>query len=138
MGSRVQGLRCRLGAALSDRDTYRLNRHLSAYRGVRGLGRGVGVQDLAGGVWNLGFGVWGLVARVVGVGCGVQGKGVGACMATRHFPPAEAMLRVLLGPLGFNFAQHSPTTRPSVERTAEKAFLLPDRVCGGRTLGFGE
>jgi hypothetical protein len=32
------------------------------------------------------------------------------------------------GPLGFNFAQHSPTTRPSVERTAEKAFLLSDRV----------
>ena len=27
-----------------------------------------------------------------------------------------------------NFSQHGPTTRPSVERTAEKAFLLPDRV----------
>ena len=33
-----------------------------------------------------------------------------------------------LGPLGFNFSQHGPTTRPSVERTAEKAFMLPDRV----------
>ena len=33
-----------------------------------------------------------------------------------------------LGPLGYNFSQHGPTTRPSVERTAEKAFLLPDRV----------
>jgi hypothetical protein len=33
-----------------------------------------------------------------------------------------------LGPLGFNFAQHSPTTRPSVEKTAEKAFLLSDRL----------
>ena len=33
-----------------------------------------------------------------------------------------------LGPLGFNFSQHGPTTRPSVERTAAKAFLLPDRV----------
>jgi len=33
-----------------------------------------------------------------------------------------------LGPLGLNFSQHGPTTRPSVERTAEKAFLLPDRV----------
>jgi len=33
-----------------------------------------------------------------------------------------------LGPLGFSFAQHSPTTRSSVERTAEKAFLLPDRA----------
>ena len=33
-----------------------------------------------------------------------------------------------LGPLGFNLSQHGPTTRPSVERTAEKAFLLPDRV----------
>ena len=39
--------------------------------------------------------------------------------STRDFP---------LGPLGFNFSQHSPTTRPSVERTAEKAFLLSDRV----------
>ena len=28
----------------------------------------------------------------------------------------------------FQFSQHSPTTRPSVERTAEEAFLLPDRV----------
>ena len=33
-----------------------------------------------------------------------------------------------VGPLGFNFSQHMPTTRPSVERTAEKAFLLSDRV----------
>ena len=32
------------------------------------------------------------------------------------------------GPLGFNLSQHSPTTRPSVERTAEKAFTLSDRV----------
>ena len=30
--------------------------------------------------------------------------------------------------IGFNFAQHSPTTRPSVERTAKKACLLSDRV----------
>ena len=29
-----------------------------------------------------------------------------------------------LGPLGFDFAQHSPTTRPSVERTAEKVFCF--------------
>jgi hypothetical protein len=33
-----------------------------------------------------------------------------------------------LGPLGFNFAKHGPTTRPSVERTARKAFLRSDRV----------
>ena len=33
-----------------------------------------------------------------------------------------------LGPLGFDSAQQSPTTRTSVERTAEKAFLLPGRV----------
>ena len=33
-----------------------------------------------------------------------------------------------LGPLGFNFAQHSPTTRPSVARTADETFLLLDRV----------
>ena len=32
-----------------------------------------------------------------------------------------------LGPLGFNFSQHGPTTRPSVEKTAEKAFMLSDR-----------
>ena len=37
-------------------------------------------------------------------------------------------LRAILGPLGFNFSQHGPTTRPSVERTAEKAFMLSDRV----------
>ena len=28
----------------------------------------------------------------------------------------------------FEFAQHSPTTRPSVERTAERALMLLDRV----------
>jgi hypothetical protein len=33
-----------------------------------------------------------------------------------------------LGLLGFKCSQHSPTTRPPVERTAEKAFLLSDRV----------
>ena len=45
------------------------------------------------------------------------------------FPPDEgAPGQGPLGPLGFNFSQHGPTTRPSVERTAEKAFLLPDRV----------
>ena len=33
-----------------------------------------------------------------------------------------------LGPFGFYLAQHSPTTRPSVERTTDKAFLLSDRV----------
>jgi len=34
------------------------------------------------------------------------------------------------GPLGSNFSQHGPTTRPSVERTADKAFMLSDRVIG--------
>ena len=33
-----------------------------------------------------------------------------------------------LGPLDFKCSQHSPTTRPSVESTAVKAFLLSDRV----------
>ena len=33
-----------------------------------------------------------------------------------------------LGPLGYDFSQHSPTTRPSVGRTAGKAFLLSGRV----------
>ena len=32
------------------------------------------------------------------------------------------------GPLGLNFSQHGPTTPPSVKRTAEKAFMLSDRV----------
>ena len=32
------------------------------------------------------------------------------------------------GPLGFNLSQHGPTTRPSVESTAETAFMLSDRV----------
>jgi len=36
----------------------------------------------------------------------------------------DQVLCNILGPLGFNFSQHSSTTRPSVERTAEKAFLL--------------
>ena len=36
--------------------------------------------------------------------------------------------RVDVGPLGFNFSQHGPTTRPSVQRTEEKAFMLSDRV----------
>ena len=44
--------------------------------------------------------------------------------------PLYSRIRLLgmVGPLGFNFAQHGPTTRPSVERTAEKAFMLSDRV----------
>ena len=33
-----------------------------------------------------------------------------------------------LGPLGFDSSQHTPTPRPSVERTAEKTILLSDRV----------
>ena len=42
---------------------------------------------------------------------------------------SEAFLELLpLGPLGYNFFPHSPTTRPSPERTAGKAFLLSDRV----------
>jgi hypothetical protein len=44
---------------------------------------------------------------------------------------ALIMINRFLGPLGplcFNFAHHSPTTHPSVERTAKKAFLLSDRV----------
>jgi hypothetical protein len=46
-----------------------------------------------------------------------------------------------LGPLGFNFFQHMPTTRPSVERTAEKAFLPSDRVSlfsEGHPLGYNK
>ena len=33
-----------------------------------------------------------------------------------------------LGPLDVNFSQHGPTTRPYVERTADTASLLSDRV----------
>jgi WD40 repeat protein len=53
------------------------------------------------------------------------------------------------GSLGFKCSHHSPTTRPSVERTAEKAFLLSGRVklssvqaraegIKGGSLGVGE
>jgi len=40
----------------------------------------------------------------------------------------HASLGSPLGPLGFKCSQHSPTTLPSVERTAEKAYSLSDRV----------
>ena len=43
-------------------------------------------------------------------------------------PRTSPLRAVPLGSLGFKCSQHSPTTRPSVERTAEKAFLLSDRV----------
>ena len=33
-----------------------------------------------------------------------------------------------IGPLCFNFSQHGPTTRPSIDRTADKAFLRSDRI----------
>ena len=42
------------------------------------------------------------------------------------------------GALGFNFFQHGPTTRPSVERTADKAFLLSDRIEASGQLGQDE
>ena len=32
-----------------------------------------------------------------------------------------------LVPLSFDISQHGPTIRPSVERTAEKAFMLLDQ-----------
>ena len=38
------------------------------------------------------------------------------------------MKNEVLGPLGNNFSQHSPTTHPSVNRIAGQAFLLLDRV----------
>ena len=43
---------------------------------------------------------------------------------SEHHPTTPAPL----GPLGFNFSQHGPPTRPSVERTADKASSLSDRV----------
>ena len=45
---------------------------------------------------------------------GLPGQGVEVGIATNR----------PLGLLGFNLAQHSPTTRSSVERTAEKAFCF--------------
>ena len=39
-----------------------------------------------------------------------------------------------LGPAGFDFSQHGPTTRPSVGRTADKAFSLSDREKGSAYL----
>ena len=42
-----------------------------------------------------------------------------------------------LGPLGFNLAQHSPATRPSVERTAEKAFCVRNAFSVGQAAAPG-
>jgi hypothetical protein len=51
--------------------------------------------------------------------------GAGICswraLRLRCVAPAKPVGDHPLGPLGFNFSQHMPTTRPSVERTAEKA-----------------
>ena len=71
-----------------------------------GLGFGVSGSGFGFRASELGFGVWGL--------------GIGVLT-----PPRP---RSVLGSLGYHFSQHSPTTRPSVERTAGKAFLLSDRV----------
>ena len=54
----------------------------------------------------------------------VEGGKGGA--ASPHLIASTSM--ALLGPVGCKCSQHSPTTRPSVERTAEKAYLLSDRV----------
>jgi len=42
--------------------------------------------------------------------------------------PSSSCLPIPSDPLGYNFSQHSPTTRPAVEKTAEKVFMLSDRV----------
>ena len=43
------------------------------------------------------------------------------CFRTGDLPAPHSWF---LGPVGSNLTQHSPTTRPSVERTAEKAFCF--------------
>jgi len=48
------------------------------------------------------------------------------CFLWDHISPP--CTEYALGPSGYNFSQQSPTTRPSVERAADKAFLLSDRV----------
>ena len=93
---------------------------------------------------RVGCGVYGgfkgLEFRVWGSGLGLGSRGsfrveslvyIGA--PREHFEcwalgRLTLLLLQALGPLGFNLAQHSPTTRPSVERTADEAFLLSDRV----------
>ena len=50
------------------------------------------------------------------------------CQATSGNKMVRSLLVVPLGPLGFYSTQHSPTTRPLVEMTADKAFLLSGRV----------
>jgi len=52
---------------------------------------------------------------------------ISPAMPPHHLAGTGAPRSGPLGPLDFNFAQHSPT-RPSVKRTAEKAFVLSDRV----------
>ena len=48
-----------------------------------------------------------------------------SCFGKTHGPNFHVGLS---GPSGYNFSQHSPTTRPSVERTSDKASLLSDRT----------
>ena len=56
----------------------------------------------------------------------VSGSGIGVQVRVELL--LRAQRNTALGPLGSNLAQHSPTTRPSVENTANKACLLSDRV----------
>ena len=50
-------------------------------------------------------------------------QGGGASQDQLTVNPALTVLTWPFRSLKFEFAQHSPTTRPSVERTADKAFL---------------
>ena len=62
------------------------------------------------------------VLQPVAYGYSLGGSGDGEMVPV--FKGAEVCPLDLLGPLGLTLAQHSPTTRPSVERTAEKALML--------------
>jgi len=46
------------------------------------------------------------------------------CLSLEVQPDHLKFLKFASDPSGFNLAQHSPTIRPSVERTAEKAFCF--------------
>jgi len=57
----------------------------------------------------------------------VVGAGAAGLAAARQLLNAGARVTIFevpLGPLGFNFSQNSSTTRPSIERTGEKAFCF--------------
>ena len=104
---------------------------------------GFGVEGLGFRVSGVGFGVTGLRFGVSGLGLKIWGLGFGIwepapkpssvtveANSSEQTPTRSASSGTWtrvgpLGRLGYNLSQHSPTRRPSVERTAEKAGGYP-------------